>query len=603
MQATANSKQRQGEGLVNTDVVSQFYREQFASEADEKLSPECPFCSQRGFTPGELLLVLNPESYFHGYFRCSNRCTPGGFPLWFARQAGLPPESVPGFDPDYQPRPLTRDYPSHHINDEVESYTNRFPDHLQAEFHSHGIQNNVLLELGVGFNGRYNVFPYWQEDGNCYAARCVHPEKEDDYFWHGDERFSKPPFTLYNIQDIARCEGGALFICEGERNLLILRQMGFPGVAVSESASLEQISSSLFERISTIFILVSNRKEAESSARHLASRIGYRARLIRWGAQTPEGTDLWQLAGENVKKLGERFASMLKETKPFSPFTSPDREYKQFLAGVESREQEEYRGMLSGFACLDDALGGVHGINVIGGGPKVGKSTFLIQIASEMAGRKIPVLYYDFENGRQKIYQRTLSRISRLSTDRLHGAGLSREESINLDQGRKKLEKMMHHWRVINDRKVTPELMRKHVDFIRHETRSQYAVIVIDSLHKLPFKDFSEQRTGIDAWLREMEAIRDEMQVSFLVISELSREATDSYRATPHLGVFKGSGDIEYSADNAMVLLPSAAGDEGSKQKKNSLWLVASREHSPGRVAEYAVDFPYWGFTEEPPWT
>ncbi len=32
-----------------------------------------------------------------------------------------------------------------------------------------------------------------------------------------------------------------------------------------------------------------------------------------------------------------------------------------------------------------------------------------------MARRKVPVLYYDFENGRQKIYQRTLSRLSRLS--------------------------------------------------------------------------------------------------------------------------------------------------------------------------------------------
>ncbi len=31
------------------------------------------------------------------------------------------------------------------------------------------------------------------------------------------------------------------------------------------------------------------------------------------------------------------------------------------------------------------ALGGIHGINVIGGAPKVGKSTFLIQIGSEMA--------------------------------------------------------------------------------------------------------------------------------------------------------------------------------------------------------------------------
>jgi hypothetical protein len=27
---------------------------------------------------------------------------------------------------------------------------------------------------------------------------------------------------------------------------------------------------------------------------------------------------------------------------------------------------------------------------------------------------------------------------------------------------------------------------------------------------------------------------------------------------------------------------------------------VASREHSPGQVADYRQDFPYWGFTEHP---
>ena len=88
---------------------------------------------------------------------------------------------------------------------------------------------------------------------------------------------------------------------------------------------------------------------------------------------------------------------------------------------------------------------------------------------------------------------------------------------------------------------------------------------------------------------------------SFLVISELSRGDGRSYKETPHLGVFKGSGDIEYSADNAMVLYPDwdpLSWLDGQK-RKNKLWLVASREHSPGLVAEYEVDYPYWGFVEK----
>jgi hypothetical protein len=32
--------------------------------------------------------------------------------------------------------------------------------------------------------------------------------------------------------------------------------------------------------------------------------------------------------------------------------------------------------------------------------------------------------------------------------------------------------------------------------------------------------------------------------------------------------------------------------------RQSTLWLVASRESSPGKVAEYVLDFPYWGFRE-----
>jgi replicative DNA helicase len=125
-------------------------------------------------------------------------------------------------------------------------------------------------------------------------------------------------------------------------------------------------------------------------------------------------------------------------------------------------------------------------------------------------------------------------------------------------------------------------------------------MVVIDSLHKLPFKNLSERRTGIDEWLRHMEAIRDEQNVSFLVVSELSRSSEGSYGRQPDLGAFKESGDIEYSADNALILMPdwNLLDPLSTRERRSTLWLVASRENSPGKIGEYALDFPYWGFKE-----
>ncbi len=585
------------------DLISRFYLKHLPGQWQEKFVTECPFCTKHGYASGRLVIFLNRDSFFHGYFRCLNRCVPGGFPLWFAHLAGISLKEVPDHDEDRQVALEQPVFPVKNINEEVRAFQGRITEGVARQFAQSGVAQAALVEMQVGFNGRYIVYPYIQDDGNCYAARCVYPEKTEDFFWHGNEEFSREPFNIFNVQDMTRCENGALFLCEGEENLLTLKQLGFPGVAVSRYNVLDKLPAQLFDKLKTLFICCANTLESQKSAASLASRIGYKARILSWSEKSPRQYNLWQLARDSGKSFGAHVGEMVKVSRAFSPFASPRREYHNFLHTLAKEQGEEYLNLSSGFFRLDAALGGIHGLNVIGGAPKLGKSTFLIQIASEMASRKIPVLYYDFENGRQKLYQRTLSRLARLSTDQLREQRLSAEQQKFFETAQRKLQKMFFFWRVINDRKVTPELMRKHIDFIRHETRSEYTVVVVDSLHKLPFNEFTERRTGIDAWLRQMESIRDELQVSFLVISELSRGAGGSYLEEPHLGMFKGSGDIEYSADNAMVLHRPVSINSQSDQcagKENTLSLVASREHSPGRVADYHLDFPYWGFTERP---
>ncbi len=177
---------------------------------------------------------------------------------------------------------------------------------------------------------------------------------------------------------------------------------------------------------------------------------------------------------------------------------------------------------------------------------------------------------------------------------------LDPETSGRLNRAFEQLGEILSYFRVVTDRKLSPDLMRRQIEFLQHETRRRTALVVVDSLHKLPFKNLSERRTGIDEWLRHMEAIRDEQDVAFLVVSELSRGEGGRYSRKPDLGAFKESGDIEYSADNAMVFLPdwdpfdSVSGNE----RRGVLWLVASRESNPGKIAEFVLEYPFWGFRE-----
>lgn len=589
--------------MQQSGKIAEFYQRQLPDGVIDgtTLTANCPFCLHRGRKESDKIIVnLNSQDHFHGYFRCLDHCVPGGYAPHFGRLRGLDPATVPGFDPEREPYSSAEEWPLKTMNQEINKQHSTLTPDIYRYFAARGIGAETLRELRIGFNGRYLVYPYFRENDCCYAARCVSPERASDYFWLGDETFATGGRQIFNLKDIQRCEDGTLFLVEGEDNLLCLRQLGFPGVAVPASADLDLIDVSRFAYVKTVFLLMKNNPESEMAARAVAARIGFKVRIIQWPAHRKRDFDLTLLALEDLSVFAAEVNRLIEAAQAYSPFRNPAREYELFCDDLRRQHSAGYLAMKTGFAGFDRAMGGVHGLNVIGGPPKSGKSCLAQQFAAELATRRLPVIYYDFENGRQKIFQRILSRISRVSVEKFTTGELSGDEQGRFAAANESLKEMLACFRVVNDRKLTPEIMRRHIDFLRHETGSEDVIVVIDSLHKLPFKDFAERRTGIDAWLRELESIRDDLKVAFLVISELNRQEGGSYETVPHMGLFKGSGDIEYTADNALIFQPEKKIDElgANTERVNDLWLVASREYSPGLIGRYRLDFPYWGFYE-----
>lgn len=589
--------------MVTFASIETFYKTHLpdAKLSGHVLSGPCPLCKNHvDEAPGKIAVHLNAKSYFSGYFRCTARCTPGGFHHHFARLMGLDDKQVPGYDPDLQHLGVVVNYPSKNLSGEIDQFRSLMGVDQIEIFARCGISEATLREMKIGFNGRYIVYPYIQENGQAYAAHCVMPDQEEENFWHGDETFSSPEFRIYNLQAIDRCQGGALFITDGEINQLILTELGYPAIAVPGIIDLPAIAPERLAALENIFLLFSNTPEAHQAARELAVGLGFKARILDWPSHTPRGTQLSDLAGQEGVDVKKSVGGMLHQSKAFSPFASVQKEQRRLFEFLENEKGKELLGLETGFAKLDQALEGLRGINIMGGPPKAGKSCFFMQISTQIAQKGTPVIYYDFENGRYKIYTRTLVRISGLTEKKIRQGTLDDSESGFLKSAWSDLGAMLANFRVVTDRQLTPDIMRRHIDFIKHETRNSDLLVVVDSLHKLPFKDLSERRTGIDSWLRQFEAIRDEQQVCFLVISELSRGKGGGYGERPDLSSFKESGDIEYSADNALILTPNwdplePIADHG---RKSILWLVASRENSPGQVAEYRLDYPFWRFAE-----
>lgn len=589
--------------MIPFDQIKAFYLDHLpgAHEKVNNIIAQCPFCRRlESAKTGKIFIFLNPDSFFRGYFRCSSNCVPGGFHFHFARLLGIEGTKIPGFDPDIEAYAADVQYPPRHLGTDIDQFESLIgPDQLQY-FSELSVSEPILKELRVGFNGRYMVYPYFLDSGFAYSARCVMPQREDDYFWHGNEDFSKEAYRIYNVNEIERCQGGAIIITEGELNLLILKSLGYPAISVPSSADLLHIAPERLAHIEHVFLMVANTPEARQSARNLATHLGFKARILDWPGGLKRGQHLSHLVEKGGDELKKSVAAMLKTSQSFSPFSSPQKEIRQVFDLLEKEKGKTLLGIETGFTKLDGALDGLRGINIMGGPPKAGKSCFFMQISTKIARRRVPVIYYDFENGRQKIYMRTLVRTSNLHEKKIRSGDLEAGESKQLNDSLKELDEMLTYFRVVTDRQLNPEVMRRHIDFLKHETRKDDLLVVLDSLHKLPFKSLTERRTGIDFWLRQIEAIRDEQQVCFLVISELARGRGGGYGEKPDMGSFKESGDIEYSADNAMILSPNwdPLDPDSTKNRKNILWMVASRENSPGQVAEYQLEYPFWRFKE-----
>lgn len=587
-----------------TQAIKEFYLTHVPEAAMEGnyLKAPCPICSSStNRKPGTMAVYLNPQSHFFGYFRCSNRCVPGGYHAYFGRIMGVEPKEIPGYDPDREHNVRDIAYPAKNLNAEIRRFVSLMTEDQYAHFKRFGVSRPVVDDMKIGYNGRYLVYPYFLEDGNCYAARCVLPDRSQDSFWHGNEAFFTEAFRIFNVQEIDRCEGGALFITDGESNLLPLKALGYPGIAIPTASDAETLTPESLAFVEHVFLAMTNTPEAQLAARSVAARLGFKSRILKWPSRMRRGYSLCDLAQDQGDEFRHRLSTMIKAAKSFSPFSSPEKEYRSVFELIEREKGKKLLGFRSGFDKMDHALSGIRGINIMGGPPKAGKSCFFMQISSDVATRKNPVIYYDFENGRRKIYLRTLCRLSRLSEKELRMKHLEGDALARHQAGYTCLKDMLPYFRVVTDRKLNPDIMRRQIDFLQHETRMDSALVVLDSLHKLPFKNLTERRTGIDAWLRHMEAIRDEQNVSFLVVSELSRGEGGRYSEKPDLGSFKESGDIEYSADNAMILLPDwdLLDAISTRQRKCTLWMVASRENSPGKIASYALEYPFWGFRED----
>jgi len=221
---------------------------------------------------------------------------------------------------------------------------------------------------------------------------------------------------------------------------------------------------------------------------------------------------------------------------------------------------------------LDDGL--YEGLYILGAISSLGKTSFALQIADQMAQQKQDVIIFSLEMGTTELMAKSISRLTYLEcgdivnhakTTRGITAGKRYEHYSNaerdlIDSSVKKYAEYTDHlfmYEGIGDIGVSQirEIVETHI-----KSTGNKPVIIIDYLQILaPFEPRASDKQNTDKAVFELKRLSRDFKVPVIGISSLNRA---SYTTEINMAAFKESGAIEYSSDVLLGLQFASDGEQ-----------------------------------------
>lgn len=203
---------------------------------------------------------------------------------------------------------------------------------------------------------------------------------------------------------------------------------------------------------------------------------------------------------------------------------------------------KRFEGASSGIEAVDRLIRGLRGIIGIRGAPGTNKSTLALQIAHHYANHHGPVIFYDRENGINRLRLRMVAQALLLSEVEIIKR-LLKNEPMDVT-----CVKDLPF--IVVTKATKAELYELLKACIKEKKRP---LLVIDSLQKLPI-DLTDRRASIDSWLIAIDEWKVEFQQNFRSIIISEKNYSNYYN--PSLGGSKDSSEIEYTIEVFLDLRP-----------------------------------------------
>lgn len=505
-----------------------------------------------------------------------------------------------------------------------------------------GISFEVQQKFGIGY------YPEWQSPTalrkgynppktpriiiptsiDSYVAVDVRPrgsisEQEKKYV-----KVKEGKVQLFNIKALQEMTE-PVFVVEGEIDALSVIEVGHSAIGLGSVSNYKKLVNEVAKKPPKFPLLIA--LDNDESGRQTSVKLLEELQKINIECYEVDINGEYKDSNEYLVEDREKFKAKVEDSLQnlHSLAENKKTDYVQNYSAV--KYLREFVNVLNdkintpsietGFKSLDEELdGGLYeGLYVIGAISSLGKTTFCLQIADNIAKRGQDVLIFSLEMAKNELIAKSLSRLTAELTITKHLPitmakslrGITKaklyenytvEEKNLIKEAIQKYEEYGERMYISEGIgnigvKAIRERVEQHIHFMGNAP-----VVIVDYLQILaPHNERATDKQNTDKSVLELKRISRDYKIPVLGISSFNRE---NYKVGVSMQAFKESGAIEYSSDVLIGLQLLGAGSNGfnadEERKKNprqvELKILKNRNGKVGGeiLFEYYPQFNYF---------
>ena len=476
----------------------------------------------------------------------------------------------------------------------------RITDRAALEYLSfRGISVETAAQYGVGFDPAWRSQQAVKNGRNPpISPRLIVPTSDSSYLARDtrrelteqEKRFAKMKegaVQLFNPDALTRAaENAPVFIVEGEIDALSIIEAGGEAVAIGSTSNTHKLLEYIEEHgtKATLLLCPDNDEAGRRAGRELAEGL----QGLNIAHLSVDITGGHKDANEALTSNRGAFIDAVQAAQR-STSATPD-SVTAYINSLMAGEIENFRRSSTrktGFENLDRQAGGIYpGLYVLGAISSLGKTTFIHQVADQMAAAGEHILFFSMEQSRLEMVSKSLARITAQRDISTACTSLSirggRLTPAALDAARAYTEAVQDRMSVIEGNfactvSFIGEYVRRYMS--RNEVKP---VVIVDYLQILQGEGRQTVKEQTDNNVTELKRISRALDLPIILVSSVNRS---NYLAPIDFESFKESGGIEYTADVVWGLQLSALNDDLFTKEKG---IVEKRE----RIREAKQEMP-----------